>query len=87
MSSIVMEFLITFDGKGEFCKNVAGFNSLLESIDELKCLGDSIQYKELELCYANTLLEGDSSRNRIFHAVFELFDAEEDHVLLFERLC
>lgn len=83
MQEILMEYLVTFAKKDDFCKDIEGFNNLLQSIDGLKCKKDHIIYKNIKIQYNNTISLSEESSNRLFHITFK-YSLEED-LSIFEK--
>ncbi len=83
METIVMEYLITFDKKQDFCKNTESFCFLLQSIHGLVCNDTSILYKNIKIQFENKLLDTDDHNNRIFHTTFSIEKLE--YLYIFEK--
>lgn len=84
MREIIMEYLVTFDKRQDFCKDVESFRFLLQSIHGLTCYINSITYKDTEIKFENKLLITDNCNNRIFHTTFAIDDIRS--LSVFEKL-
>src|SRR4051812_6481639 len=71
-----VEYLVTVDDSTAFCKNVAGLNNLLRTIDGLKVSSNEIIAGDLKIDYEIEAGSISNDRQRFFHLRFTLQDGD-----------
>lgn len=84
MNNLKVEYLIVFDIKDSFCSDVESFNSLIQSISNIKVNDTKIIYKDIEFKYLVEDGELNNDDGRYFH--IQLYCLDIKNISQFETL-